>query len=168
MRARGNGFPLVPVKAGTRSQHRADRTRAVRRPAIAHKPWQLAREVNQLHLRGMGGHRLQEAALCRRPALFRAGDARCLPMIKCAGQSGKWEDAVVRLTVSIAAATIIASLASGPADAAQRGQVRAQLMYTVGHINSGSHRPSNLTVKRGIVRHGHPDFIWLPRTRGSR
>jgi hypothetical protein len=116
-----------------------------------------------------------------------------------------------RVTVGMSAAIVLASLASGPAEAQRsfqvlsagrdgpvgasgprhrmfgvvdrsqmlepgrtfgadpngarrKGQVRAQLMYTVGHLNGEArHRTLDVTLKRGVVGGAHPDFLWNPR-----
>jgi hypothetical protein len=116
-----------------------------------------------------------------------------------------------RVTVSMSAAIVLASLASGPAEAQRSFQIfsagrggpmlasgprhrmfsivdrsrmqergpafaarkgrtaapargRAQLMYTVGHLNGEKlHRPLDMTLKRGVVGGAHPDFLWNPR-----
>jgi hypothetical protein len=118
-----------------------------------------------------------------------------------------------RVTVSMSAAIVLASLASGPAEAQRsfrvlsaghhgpvgtigprhrvvdrgqmlepvrtfgakpkgalkKGQTRAQLMYTVGHINGEAlHRPLDMTLKRGFVGGAHPNFLWNPQPRPSR
>jgi hypothetical protein len=48
----------------------------------------------------------------------------------------------------------------------RKAGVKAQLMYTVGHISGepSRHRSRDVTLKRGVVGSRHPDFLWMPRS----
>lgn len=72
-------------------------------------------------------------------------------------------------TLRIGALALVLS-STALADAAQ-ARPRAQMMFTVGHLNGPHqiHRATDITLKRGVVGSRHPDFLWNPTrlTHGS-